>query len=78
MAEGVEPSNVERGYVLSRLIRRSVRYGKQIGINDIFTFKIAKVVIDIYKNDYPELKEHKNFIEEQLVREENLKALERD
>ncbi len=70
LAEGVEPSNVERGYVLRRLIRRAVRYGKQLGINDIFTFKIANVVIEIYKNIYPELKENKNFIEEQLVREE--------
>ncbi len=70
LAEGVEPSNVERGYVLRRLIRRAIRYGKQIGINNVFTFKIAQTVIDIYKNDYPELKERKNFIEEQLVREE--------
>ncbi len=70
LAEGLEPSNVERGYVLRRLIRRSVRYGKQLGINDIFTFKVADAVIDIYRDVYPELKENKNFIEEQLVREE--------
>jgi alanyl-tRNA synthetase len=70
LAEGVEPSNVERGYVLRRLIRRAVRYGKQLGINEIFTFKIAKIVIDIYKDVYPELNQRKNFIEEQLVREE--------
>lgn len=70
LAEGVEPSNVERGYVLRRLIRRAVRYGKQLGINDIFTFKVAKVAIEIYKDIYPELSRQKNFIEEQLVREE--------
>ncbi len=70
LAEGLEPSNVERGYVLRRLIRRAVRYGKQLGINDIFTFKVVQVVIDIYHDIYPELKENKNFIEEQLVREE--------
>jgi len=70
LAEGIEPSNVERGYVLRRLIRRAVRYGKQLGINDIFTFKVAKVVVEIYKDIYPELKETQNFIEEQLVREE--------
>ncbi len=79
LAEGVEPSNVERGYVLRRLIRRAVRYGKQLGISNIFTFKVAKVVIEIYKDIYPELKENKNFIEEQLVREEEkfVKTLER-
>ena len=65
---------------MRRLIRRAVRYGKQIGINNVFTFKIAQAVIDIYRNDYPELKEHKDFIEEQLVREEEKfeKALKED
>lgn len=70
LAEGVEPSNVERGYVLRRLIRRAVRYGKQLGINEIFTFKVANVVIDMYSYIYPELRENREFIEEQLVREE--------
>ncbi len=68
LAEGLEPSNVERGYVLRRLIRRAVRYGKQLGINDIFTFKVADAVIDIYRDVYPELKEKKDFIEEQFIR----------
>ncbi|MFH0803542.1 MAG: alanine--tRNA ligase [Candidatus Tagabacteria bacterium] len=79
LAEGLEPSNVERGYVLRRLIRRAVRYGKQLGINDIFTFKVAKIIIEIYKDIYPELSQRKNFIEEQLVREEEkfVKTLER-
>ncbi len=70
LAEGLEPSNVERGYVLRRLVRRAVRYGKQLGISDIFTFKVADAVINIYRNVYPELKENKNFIEKQLIREE--------
>ncbi len=70
LAEGVEPSNVERGYVLRRLIRRAVRYGKQLGIENIFTFKIAEAVIDIYRDVYPELRKNKNFIVEQLVGEE--------
>jgi len=70
LAEGLEPSNVERGYVLRRLIRRTVRYGKQLGINEIFIFKVADAVIDIYRDVYPELKEKKDFIEEQLVKEE--------
>ena len=79
LAEGLEPSNVERGYVLRRLIRRAVRYGKQLGINDIFTFKVANEVIDLYHEVYPELHENRAFIEEQLVREEEKfgKTLER-
>ncbi len=70
LAEGIEPSNVERGYVLRRLIRRAVRYGKQLGIKNIFTFKVAQVVIEIYKNVYPELSRGKDFIEEQLIKED--------
>ncbi|TSC53701.1 MAG: alanyl-tRNA synthetase [Parcubacteria group bacterium LiPW_39] len=70
LAEGIEPSNVERGYVLRRLIRRAVRYGKQLGVDAIFIFKIAEVVIDIYKDVYPELRKNKDFIVEQLVKEE--------
>jgi alanyl-tRNA synthetase len=70
LAEGLEPSNVERGYVLRRLIRRVVRYGKLLGINEIFTFKVANVVIEMYREVYPELHENHAFIEEQLVREE--------
>jgi alanyl-tRNA synthetase len=70
LGEGLEPSNVERGYVLRRLIRRAVRYGMQLGINNIFTFKLAQVVIEIYQDVYLELRKQKDFIEEQLVREE--------
>lgn len=68
--KGLTPSNVDRGYVLRRLIRRAVRYGKQIGINNVFTFKIAEVVIEMYKNVYPEIKENKDFIINQLIQEE--------
>lgn len=70
LAENIEPSNVEQGYVLRRLIRRAVRYGKQLGIEGIFSYKIAETVIDIYKDIYPELQKNKDFISEQLIREE--------
>jgi alanyl-tRNA synthetase len=70
LAEGLEPSNVERGYVLRRLIRRAVRYGRQLGIKKTFAFQVAKPIIGIYKDVYPELLKNKDFIEEQLVREE--------
>jgi len=68
--KGLIPSNVGAGYVLRRLIRRAVRYGKQLGINDIFTFKIAEEVIKIYQDTYAELKKNKEFITNQLVKEE--------
>lgn len=68
--KGLTPSNVDRGYVLRRLIRRAVRYGKRLGINETFTFKIAEIVIKIYQDTYHELKNNKKFIINQLVLEE--------
>ena len=70
LAENIEPSNVERGYVLRRLIRRAIRYGKQIGISSPFAHKIAEVVIGTYKDIYSQVKKNKDFIFEQLIREE--------
>lgn len=55
IADGVEPSNVQRGYVLRRLIRRAVRQGHVLGIKENFTTKIAKVVQKIYGAVYPEI-----------------------
>jgi alanyl-tRNA synthetase len=66
----VKPSNIGQGYVLRRLIRRAIRYGKIIGIDKNFTVEIAKEIIPIYP-DYPELKKNEKFIFEQLEQEEN-------
>ncbi len=68
--KGITPSNTGAGYVLRRLIRRAVRYGKQLSINEVFISKIAEETIKIYQNVYKELKESKNFIKEQLIKEE--------
>jgi alanyl-tRNA synthetase len=70
LAEGIEPSNKDHGYVLRRLIRRSIRHGKLIGIDKDFLEEIAKVVIEIYKEDYPELEKNKEFILTQIKKEE--------
>ncbi len=51
----VLPSNVDRGYILRRLIRRIVRYGKMIGINTLFTERLAEEVVRTYAETYPEL-----------------------
>jgi alanyl-tRNA synthetase len=70
IADGVEPANVERGYVLRRLIRRAVRQGKILGIEDNFASKIAEVVISEYKDVYPELDREKEKIIDGLNNEE--------
>ena len=67
---GVTPSNVDQGYVLRRLIRRAVRHGMQLGMPENFTGEIAKVIINQYKDVYPELTRHEAFILEQLLLEE--------
>ncbi|MDP3992039.1 MAG: alanine--tRNA ligase [Nanoarchaeota archaeon] len=68
IADGIVPSNTEQGYVLRRLIRRAVRYGRELGIKD-FTSKIAEPVFDIY-GDYKELQRNKKEILNVLSGEE--------
>jgi len=69
IADGITPSNSEQGYVLRRLIRRSVRYGKEIGIKN-FVKEIVEPIFNIYK-DYPKLKNNKEKILQELEKEES-------
>ncbi len=68
---GVTPSNVDQGYVLRRLIRRAVRYGRQLGIEGAFTAHIVETVIGMYKDAYPELAANRNRIIDELNAEED-------
>ena len=70
MADGVAPGNVDQAYVLRRLIRRAIRDGRKIDLTEAFTDKIAQVVIDNYKEVYPELGNNAKFIIEELQNEE--------
>ena len=67
---GVSPSNTDQGYILRRLIRRAVRYGMSLGMADGFTAEIAQVIINQYKEVYPELERNSAFVLEQLKLEE--------
>ncbi len=67
--KGIAPSNTGQGYVLRRLIRRAVRYGKQLGMKS-FTKDIAEVVIEMFGDVYPELSKNKNFVFDNLSQEE--------
>lgn len=69
LAENVLPSNTEHGYVLRRLIRRAIRYGKTLMIQNNFTKRIAGITIKIYKEDYPELN-NQEFILSEIEKEE--------
>ena len=67
IADGIIPSNSEQGYVLRRLIRRAVRYEKELNIKNFIT-QIAGPVFSIY-DDYPELRENKKKILQELEKE---------
>ena len=69
--KGVTPSNLGAGYVLRRLIRRAVRHGRKLGIEDSFLAKIAEAVVDNFKCAYPELEQNKEKIYNELTAEEN-------
>jgi alanyl-tRNA synthetase len=56
ISEEIFPSNVERGYVLRRILRRAIRYGKVLGLSSGFLISLAQKVMEIYKDIYPEVK----------------------
>jgi len=76
IADDIEPSNTMRGYVLRRLIRRAVRYGKLLGVNNNFTVDVAKVIVNLHKDFYKELSNSKIFIELEKEEEKFGKTLE--
>jgi len=68
---GIIPSNVDQGYIVRRLIRRAIRYGRQIGIQQkSWAQEIAKVIVNDYKLIYPELIHNLEFITNSLEKEE--------
>ncbi|MDD4931226.1 MAG: alanine--tRNA ligase-related protein [Candidatus Colwellbacteria bacterium] len=69
--KGIVPSNVGQGYIVRRLIRRAVRYGRQLGITESGWMKtVLPTVLDIYAGVYPELERNFGFISVELDKEE--------
>ena len=67
---GVKPGNVGANYVLRRLIRRAVRFARQLGIAEGFTVKMAEVICEKYKHVYPELAANLAQCRDDLAQEE--------
>ncbi len=68
---GIGPGNLDQGYVVRRLIRLAIRHGKKIGIEDYFCTRIARVVVDIFKDVYPEVLKNQNFVLTEMENEED-------
>ncbi|MGP4041764.1 alanine--tRNA ligase [Gracilibacillus sp. D59] len=70
VSDGALPSNEGRGYVLRRLLRRAVRYAKQIGIEKPFMYQLVPTVGTIMEAFYPEVKDKTDFIQNVIKTEE--------
>ncbi len=67
---GIAPSNLDQGYIIRRFIRRCIRHGKLIGIEKEFLSELAEIVIKLHKEDYKELEKNKDFIINELKKED--------
>jgi alanyl-tRNA synthetase len=72
VADGVVPSNKERGYVLRRLMRRAIRYAFDLGIEQDLCEKVAPIINNLYGPDFPEVAEQESKIIETFMREERV------
>jgi alanyl-tRNA synthetase/REP element-mobilizing transposase RayT len=70
IADGIQPSNEGRGYVLRRILRRAVRYGRSLGFQDPFFFGLVDVVAKTLGHVFPEVRGNQSRIQETIRREE--------
>ncbi|RMG12708.1 MAG: alanine--tRNA ligase [Deltaproteobacteria bacterium] len=70
IADGVLPANEGRGYVLRRIMRRAIRHGRRLGLEDLFLAEVCQSVVDLMKDAYPELEEHQALIRKMSEQEE--------
>jgi alanyl-tRNA synthetase len=70
IADGIIPSNEGRGYVLRRILRRAVRYGRSLGFHEPFFFKLVDVVAKTMGDVFPEIRAKQETIQETIRQEE--------
>ena len=70
IADGIQPSNEGRGYVLRRILRRAVRYGRTLGFHEPFFYKLVEVLADTMGEVFPEIRVNRKHVEEVIRVEE--------
>ncbi len=70
IADGIQPSNDGRGYVLRRILRRAVRYGRTLGFAEPFFYKLVEVLAEKMGHVFPEIRGRQEHVEETIQREE--------
>ena len=68
--DGCTPSNKQQGYVMRRLLRRAIRFAFDLGVEQNFMEEIVPIIADLYEDDFPEVKEHRDDVIAVLVKEE--------
>lgn len=70
IADGIQPGNTDRNYVLRRILRRAVRYGRSLGFTEPFFYKLVEVLAQTMGHVFPEIQTRKDHVEEIIQREE--------
>ncbi|MCX6893108.1 MAG: alanine--tRNA ligase [Verrucomicrobia bacterium] len=70
IADGIQPGNTDRNYVLRRILRRAVRYGRSLGFHEPFFYKLVAVLADTMGQVFPEVRAKQDHIEQVIQREE--------
>jgi len=70
IADGIQPGNTDRNYVLRRILRRAVKYGRTLGFKEPFFYKLVDVLVRSMGNVFPELTQRQSLVQEVIRNEE--------
>jgi alanyl-tRNA synthetase len=70
IADGILPSNTDRGYVLRRILRRAVRYGRNLRMNGTFLHDLVGTIVNDMERAFPKIRERQDFVKDRILQEE--------